>query len=114
MGTTYDICPKGWRLPTGGNSGELALYNNAAYNSWDGMRAPISEGGAAFALAGMFSQSNSPFHQGEYGVYWSSTRPDAPGYMSTLTLQIQRGYPSIYASINEIIGGFSIRCILKS
>ena len=69
---SYDLCPAGWRLPTGSSSSEFAtLYTN--YNTNSRMRAPINDGGAAFALAGCFDGS-SPMDQGSYGKYWSSTR----------------------------------------
>lgn len=65
----YDICPAGWRLPTGGASGEFqALYTIEDYNSNEKMRAPVSEGGAAFTL----SSEN-------FGAYWSLNRVSNTG-----------------------------------
>jgi len=106
---TYDICPKGWRLPTGGSSGEFqALYNNSSYNSNAKMRASIANGGAAFALAGYFRNS-TPTNQGSYGYYWSSTRYDNTDmyrlYLSTSNVaSADRSSRSL---------GVSIRCVLK-
>ncbi|MBR3324156.1 hypothetical protein IKG24_01275, partial [Candidatus Saccharibacteria bacterium] len=103
---TYDICPKGWRLPVGGSSGEFqALYNNSSYNSNTKMRAPVSSGGAAFALAGNFG-GGAPSSQGNAGYYWSSTRSNNTNiyylYLNTTSV-----IPS--NTINWALGG-SIRC----
>ena len=69
---SYDICPAGWRLPTGGSSGEFqALYTQYNYSAAL-LRASIASGGAAFAFAGNFS-SAAPTEQGSDGYYWSST-----------------------------------------
>ena len=104
---SYDICPAGWRLPTGGSSGEFqALY--AEYNSYALMRASIENNGAAFALAGLFG-SSTPANQGSYGNYWSSTRSNVTS-MYRLRLNTSNVYP---AYDNGRYGGFSIRCVVK-
>ncbi len=65
---TEDICPKGWRIPTGGSSGEYqSLYT--AYSS-DGaafvnaLRTPLSG----------YNNNGSVLYQGLYGTFWASTR----------------------------------------
>ncbi|MBR3324346.1 hypothetical protein IKG24_02340, partial [Candidatus Saccharibacteria bacterium] len=103
----YDICPKGWRLPTGGSSGEFqALYN--IYNTNAKMRAPISQGGAAFALAGIFL-NGAPQNRGSIGHYWSSTRYDNTN-MYVLYLYASNVDPADNDYRNY---GNSIRCVLK-
>ena len=104
---SYDICPAGWRLPTGGSSGEFkALY--AEYNSNALMRASIENSGAAFALAGFFGDA-APALQGSDGDYWSSIRNNDT-YMYRLTLNTSSVYPadSYYRYI-----GSAIRCVLE-
>ena len=60
------ICPKGWRLPTGGSSGEFnTLYGQ--YNS-----AALMMGVPNFTLAG-YVYNGSVYHQGSLGYFWSST-----------------------------------------
>ena len=63
-----DICPYGWRLPTGGSSGEFqALYTaySSNYNNFvDALSTPLS---------GNF-YSGTARNQGFYGSFWSSTR----------------------------------------
>ena len=104
---SYDICPAGWRLPTGGSSGEFqALY--AEYNSNALMRASIENSGAAFALAGNFYRA-APENQGSYGIYWSSTRSLGVN-MYYLRLNTSIVYP---ADDNNRRYGYAIRCVLK-
>ncbi|MBR2659509.1 DUF1566 domain-containing protein, partial [Candidatus Saccharibacteria bacterium] len=103
----YDICPKGWRLPTGGDSGEFqALYN--IYNTDVKMLAPVSQGGAAFALAGYFYDGALEYH-GSYGIYWSSTRYNSTN-MYRLFLRTSFVNPAVFSSRRN---GYSIRCVLK-
>ncbi|MBQ6486816.1 hypothetical protein IJI89_00080 [Candidatus Saccharibacteria bacterium] len=102
----YDICPAGWRLPTGGSTGEFqALY--AEYNSNALMRAPVANSGAAFALSGDFTNS-TPTSQGNYGYYWSSKR-DSSTYMYNLV--VSTSYVS--NGVSPRYSGYAIRCILK-
>ena len=104
---SYDICPAGWRLPTGGSSGEFqALY--AEYNSNALMRASIENSGAAFALAGIFTNA-APANQGSYGIYWASTRYNDAG-MYGLILYTSIVYPANGYYRNS---GNAIRCVLK-
>ena len=62
-----DICPKGWRLPTGGDdSGEFQeLYDQ--YNS-----SALMQGDPNFVFSGEIYNGTERY-QGSYGVYWSST-----------------------------------------
>ena len=103
----YDICPAGWRLPTGGNSGEfLALYSQ--YNTNALLRASIANGGASFALAGNFEGSN-PKNNDEYGFYWSSTT-----YSSSYKYYLYFDKSSVNPVYSNMAGsGYSIRCIAK-
>ena len=104
----YDICPAGWRLPTGGSSGEFqALYTQ--YNSVALMRASIENSGAAFALAGSFNNA-APADQGSGGFYWSSTRYD-DSYMYVLDLGTSYVFPA--NSSNRRFYGVAIRCVAK-
>lgn len=63
------ICPKGWKLPTGGNNSEIsALYD--AY-SWDANALASEDGPGLKANTGFFSNGNNG--QRNKGFYWSST-----------------------------------------
>ena len=101
--TTVSICPKGWRLPTGGNSGEFqALYNN--YNSPLALRSsPVN-----LTLSGRVSSSSRDY-QGSNGYYWSSTvYSDDDAYV--LYLHTSVVYPAYHL---ERRLGLSVRCIAR-
>lgn len=103
----FDICPAGWRLPTGGLGGEFSvLYSNSAYNTNTKMRNPVLSRGAAFALAGNFG-SGTPGGQGSNSFYWSSTRNDNIS-MHNLSLNTGSVNPTNYYDRHN---GGSIRCI---
>ena len=98
--TSASICPKGWRLPTSGNSGEFqTLYNN--YNSSSALRSnPVN-----LALSGLVYSSSRG--QGSYGRYWSSTvRSNYEAYH--LSLNLSDVTPTDFS---EKYDGFSVRCI---
>ena len=103
--TTVSICPKGWRLPTGGNSGEFqTLYNN--YPSSSALRSdPVN-----LTLSGSVYNS-SRYDQGSNGYYWSSTAHSNKGvYAYDLFLTASTVYPTYYGGKN---GGRSVRCIAR-
>ena len=107
---TSDLCPKGWRLPTGNTSGEFqTLYSNSSYNTYAKMRNPVASGGAAFTLSGTFL-GGSPSNPGSYGAFWSSTRFNG-NFMYYLSLDGSSVNP---ASIDSRNNGFSVRCVLQS
>lgn len=97
-----DICPKGWRLPTGGSSGEFqTLYNN--YNS-----SALMQGIPNLSLSG-YVYYGSVGNQGGYGFYWSSTVSSASVayYLYLLSSNV---YP---ANLNDKFHGFSVRCVAQ-
>ncbi|MBR2766881.1 hypothetical protein IKD67_02250 [Candidatus Saccharibacteria bacterium] len=104
---TSDLCPAGWRLPTGNTNSELNnLYTH--YNTPAKMNNSIINSGAAFSRAGYFI--NSPQNQGVQGRYWSSTRYDDTS-MSYLVLNTDNVDPASYSYRRY---GRSIRCIKKT
>ena len=97
------ICPKGWRLPTGGSSGEFqTLYNNS-YNS-----SALMQGEPNFTFSG-YVYDGSVYGQGDYGYFWSSTVYDA-NYAYDLYLKSSNVYP---ADLNNKYIGFSVRCVAQ-
>ena len=97
-----DICPKGWRLPTGGASGEFqVLYSN--YNS-----SALLQGVPGIVLSG-YVRNSSVYSQGSSGYYWSSSARDAnSGY----SLALASSYVSTTWSVNKH-NGHSVRCVAK-
>ena len=108
VSATSDLCPVGWRLPTGGPSGEFkTLYTNY-YNSYLDMRNSLSNGGAGFALAGTF-RSGAPSSQNEYSAYWSSVAYGTQMYIMAFTTSSVGAQGATYK-----YDGASVRCILNS
>jgi len=78
------------------------------YNTVDKFRAPIAEGGAAFAFAGYFNM-DSPTQVGGVGYYWASTNG---GSNSMNRLNIERTF--IYYTSGSRYYGYSVRCVKKN
>ena len=97
-----DICPAGWRLPTGGTNGEYqTLYSN--YGTYASMLNPVANGGAAFAQPGYFS-TGAP---GGDTAYQTSTNYDT---LKMNALSFNAGV--VHADNAGTRGlGFAIRCI---
>ncbi|MBR3236208.1 hypothetical protein IKF92_00795 [Candidatus Saccharibacteria bacterium] len=102
---TEDLCPAGWRMPTGGSSGEYeALYT--AYNS----DVAAFEQALSTPLSGYFV-GGSAYGQGTYyGYFWSSTRRNN-GSMYNLYVDSSSVDP---ASNSSRVFGVSMRCLLDS
>ena len=126
---TQDICPAGWRLPTGSRSGELwNLYLQPAYNSAALMHASIANGGAGFAFPGYYLSPdiNVVTGQGEMASYHTSTdraysASDAAGTMFHLYMLDTTGGNQLVetdngdvSTMNRALAAQSIRCILKT
>ena len=100
---SQDICPSGWRMPTGGASAEYqALF--AAYSS----NVANFQAALSTPLSGYFA--NVSGDQGTYGYFWSSTRYNGGTsmyslYVNSSAVGPQHGYFRY--------GGFSVRCILE-
>ena len=104
----YDICPAGWRLPTGGSTAEFGvLYNH--YNTNAKMRASPSNGGAGMSLGG-FSNNGSRGYTGMYGLYWSSSYGHT---YNMYNLLLTTSSVDASNSIDRTYGA-SIRCVVKT
>ena len=101
----YDLCPYGWRMPTGGSSGEYqALY--VAYSS------DYTSFMNAFStpLSGTFGQG-SVGYQGQGGFFWASTYQNIRWGMTILLVNT-----SIVHADNDEGRDFgdSMRCVFGS
>jgi len=100
---SYDICPKNWRMPTGGSSGEYqALYTAYSSNATN-FRAALST-----PLSGYFTNGTAG-SQDNYGYFWSSTRGSGNS-MYYLAVNSSNVKPTEGL---ERYRGFSIRCIIN-
>ncbi len=103
---TDDICPYGWRLPTGGSTGEFqnlyAQYANGGPNQVTAFQTALST-----PLSGYF-YSGEAHQQGNRGNFCSSTW-EATRNMYFLLVDSSNVNPSNYGYRNY---GRSVRCIL--
>ena len=107
-----DICPSGWRMPTGGaistsgnNNGGGEFQN--LYNKYN--NAKTFQEALSTPLSGSFSYGTASY-QGSIGYFWSSTR-DSGNYMYYLYVSSTSVRPQDSSSRNY---GFSMRCIVGS
>ena len=101
---TTNICPAGWRLPTGGSGGELEGLNTA-------INGGLTNTDAGLRTNGLFQRSgywyNGFNNQGSYGYYWSISQ-----YSSTSARSLYLGSTLVYpAYYSYKYNGFSVRCI---
>jgi len=97
---TSDICPKGWRLPTGGEDGEYQ-YLYSQYKSYADFKNALRA-----SLSGYFKYDKNN-HQGSYGSFWSST-PVGDDRMYSLDVR-STSVPDDFSSYRT--AGISIRCV---
>ena len=101
---TEDICPYGWRLPTGGSSGEFQALYTAYSSNYTNLQTALST-----PLSGYFG-SGKAYDQGNYGYFWSSTWYNNPG-MYFLKVDSTSVDPSNGLNRNY---GRSVRCVFGS
>ena len=101
---TINICPAGWRLPTGGSGAEFTALNNA-------INAGSTTSPTGLQTNGLFQRSgywgNSFYSQGSVGNYWSSSQSSSFGahylnFRSTNVGPANSGYKNY---------GFAVRCV---
>ena len=90
VNTTYDICPKGWRLPTHNEQSGITSYASAF--------SPVYSG---------YYRNGTLRSTGSYGYWWSATA-DSSYYQYYLGYGI--GSLGTYSGFNKY-NGFSVRCI---
>ena len=100
-----DICPAGWRMPTGSSGGEYqALYTAYSSNDANFMNA------LSTPLSGYFV-SGLTYYQGWYGIFWSSTGLKSDGSrMCVLHVNESNAGPQ---NILDRSLSTSVRCLFK-
>lgn len=101
-----DICPAGWRLPTGGPNGEFVTLNNLANNGSTVTDAGLVKFPDNFIYSGDFNY-DAPGGRNSYGRYWSAT-PD--GNLNAYRLGIVSSNPTPAGSYKKW-DAFAVRCI---
>lgn len=103
---TEDICPAGWRLPTGGQNQEQYILNNSY--TWQNWNANYPREFNPVAAGGYFN--GSLYGSGTKGYWWSSTADYTTGRYS-LYYYTSDGLRS--GNSDERTVGLSVRCVLK-
>ncbi|MBR5046172.1 InlB B-repeat-containing protein [Candidatus Saccharibacteria bacterium] len=101
-----DICPVGWRLPTGGQNGEFVTLNNLANNGSTNSDSGFVKFPDNFIYSGDFNY-DTPGGRNSYGRYWSAT-PD--GNLNAYRLGIISSNPTPAGSYKKW-DAFAVRCI---
>ncbi|MBR3365863.1 hypothetical protein IKG48_01940, partial [Candidatus Saccharibacteria bacterium] len=117
--SSYDICPKGWRLPTGGPNGEFVALdkvwggtginrdNANTIETFTGNYAANANGG--FTLAGWIDSSLDFIDTN--GRWWSST---SDGSTNAYNLNLYPPYSGVYPQDSHgRYRGYSVRCVAK-
>ena len=100
--TTYNICPKGWRMPTGGNDGEYKNLYDAYNNDDNAFKTALS-----VPLSGRYTGYDSDSNVGSIGYFWTGTQDSDVG-MSGLRVTSAMIVPT---SNEDRPYGISIRCL---
>jgi len=119
---TTDICPLGWRLPTGGSTGEFA-WLNAKFVDW-AATAPSTLGTAAYRLnwqptgvfRGVYSGTwfGSFSMQGSAGFLWTSIRgTQNSGRNTAFNFTIIGSTVTAMFDESNRYNGFAARCIFE-
>ncbi len=112
--STNDICPKGWRLPNGGDTGEFAVLYSSAGNP---SALELQNNPYHFLNTGNFYIGE--FKNADGGYWWSRTGYHGSYVDGAYGFSIQNGTVSVSAdfSMNGGVGrfyGLAARCILKT
>lgn len=108
-----NICPKGWRLPTGGGNGEFVALAKAYGGTGNEYDANIKYGSSfsnAYKVALVGYYDSGLRGSGSYGGWWASTINNSL-YGWNFSINTSNGNPLIS---NRKWYGFSIRCIFGS
>ena len=121
----YSICPKGWRLPTSGNSSNnewkrgdfyklaTAYGANLESNSYEDSSTFYDNAGPGtapgFLLAGHY-RNGSFYSGGSLGLYWSSTSGSSTSYAHNLYFSSSLVHS---ADNRNRRYGFSVRCLFS-
>jgi uncharacterized protein (TIGR02145 family) len=113
---TNDICPAGWRLPTGYDTGEFA-WLNAKMNNPNATGPSSSPYYTNWLSSGIFKgilngiHSSSGFDSMDFGAYWSSSRDATRASWSTNMVFHPSGYYFDPAWSTIRGNGIGVRCL---
>lgn len=108
---TGDICPAGWRLPTGGNNSEFTEINRLANNNSTAVITGLTKYPDNFILSGDYN-NKTPGGRSSYGRYWSAT-PDGTINAFRLGFASNTNKAVTPAGSWNKWDAFAVRCIVK-
>ncbi|MBQ8992409.1 hypothetical protein IJ090_03190, partial [Candidatus Saccharibacteria bacterium] len=103
-GAALVVCPKGWRLPTNTENGNIASFMGGSNATGS---AKIRSAPYGFVYGGDFGSSGW-FNVGNYGGYWASTQSSSTG---GYYLYFNSSYPGT-SNFNKYFGR-SVRCVAE-
>ena len=109
----YDICPRGWRMPTSGwdeEIGEFIGEYNDLYSAYDHQYV-VFRNALRIPLSGYYYYDSIQY-QGVYGLFWSST-----WYYGKEMYNVNVDGYGLYPSDNfytDRADGTSVRCIMNN
>ena len=109
---TNSICPKGWRLPTGGADSEITTLTDALVNittnttSVPDASFTMQASPNYFVLSGRY---HTEHYRGGYGLWWSSTASPNGNRSHDLYLTASSVNPQNDSNKNN---GFAVRCVV--
>ena len=106
-----DICPYGWRLPTGGASGETVTLNTMENNGSGATDAGLVKFPVNFVYSGDYNYQ-SPGGRNSYGRWWTSTPVVDANTWKAYRLGTVATGATPAGSWNKW-DGFAVRCIVK-
>ena len=109
---TEDICPKNWRMPTGGTNGEYAALANIIYgstgNTADATAIADYRNALSLPLSGGFFLGSIEY-LGSGGTFWSNSRASSSSDMYYMSVDTSDVSPSQYYQRQL---GMSVRCLV--
>ena len=103
-----DICPAGWRLPTGGATSEFNALNTAINNVYTSVDTGLRKFPANFNYSGDYNY-DKPGGRHTYGRYWSATPQSKE---KAYRFGIASTGPTPAKTWNKW-DAFAVRCIVK-
>lgn len=107
--TSGDVCPAGWRLPTGGNNGEWASFNRTVNSGSSTNDTGLRSYPNNFSYSGDYN-ANAPTGRGNQGRFWSSSSNS-----NDKAFRLGYGNNTVTPAnaYNKWVA-FSVRCVVKS
>ena len=109
VNASEDICPAGWRMPTGNSTGEWGVLRTTINNNTASDSASI-QARLSLPLSGYYFYNGSLSYQGSRGRWWSSAR-----YLGSVMYRFNANATGTSATEGgDRRDGYSIRCLFSA